>query len=79
MTDIDLSSPISIDDSPCRSQINQTFTTSSIENMLKRKDNRKEFTVIANNQKKSSSAWATFGFPARLSENGTYERIHGFA
>ncbi|CAF4086103.1 unnamed protein product [Rotaria sordida] len=79
MTDIDLSSPISIDDSPCRSQINQTFTTSSIENMLKRKDNRKEFTVIENNQKKSSSAWATFGFPARLSENGTYERIHGFA
>ncbi|CAF4313115.1 unnamed protein product [Rotaria sp. Silwood2] len=79
MTDIGLSSPILIDDSPSRSQINQTFTTSSIENMLKRKDNRKEFTVIENSQKKSSSAWATFGFPARLIENGTYERIHGFA
>ncbi|CAF3038405.1 unnamed protein product [Rotaria sp. Silwood2] len=79
MTDIGLSSPILIDDSPSRSQINQTFTTSSIENMLKRKDNRKEFTVIENSQKKSSSAWATFGFPARLIENDTYERIHGFA
>ncbi|CAF4309979.1 unnamed protein product, partial [Rotaria sp. Silwood2] len=79
MTDIGLSSSILIDDSPSRLQINQTFTTSSIENMLKRKDNRKEFTVIENSQKKSSSAWATFGFPARLIENDTYELIHGFA
>ncbi|CAF3858830.1 unnamed protein product [Rotaria sordida] len=79
MTDIDLSSPISIDDSPSRPRIKQTFTTSSIENMLKRKDNRKEFMVIENNQKKSSSAWANFGFPARLDGNSTYERIHGFA
>ncbi|CAF5020772.1 unnamed protein product, partial [Rotaria sp. Silwood1] len=79
MTDIGLSSPILIDDSPSRPQINQTFTASSIENMLKRKDNRKEFKVIENNQKKSSTAWATFGFPARLIENGTYERIHGLA
>ena len=48
--------------------------------MLKRKDSRKEFIVIENKQKKSSSiAWSNFGFPARLSEDNTYERLHGYA
>ena len=48
--------------------------------MLKRKDSRKEFIVIENKQKRSSSiAWSTFGFPARLTEDNTYERLHGYA
>ena len=80
MNDIDLSSPVCIDDTPCRSQVKQSFTASSIENLLKRKDSIKRFIVIENNLKKNSStAWSTFGFPAQQIEDGAYERIHGFA
>ena len=80
MSDIQPSSVICIDISPSRSPINRQYTTSSIEFMLKRKDNRKEFIVIKNDQKKSSSiAWSTFGFPGRLIEDGSYQRIYGFA
>lgn len=61
-------------------QTQYKFTSSLIENLLRRKDVRHEFKVIENNQKKcSSTAWSSFGFPARLSENGSYERIIGFA
>ena len=77
---IDLPSSNSLDASPSRTQKNQQFTTTSIENLLKRKDNQKEFIIIENNQKKATSAaWSTFGFPARLTEDGTYNRILGFA
>ena len=51
-----------------------------IENLLKRKDSKKQFIVIENNLKKcSSTAWLTFGLPARKIDNGTCERIHGCA
>jgi hypothetical protein len=80
MIHIDLSSSNSVDVSPSRTQKNQQFTTTSIEHLLKRKDSRKEFIIIENNQKKATSAaWSTFGFPARLIEDGTYNRIPGFA
>ncbi|CAF3341802.1 unnamed protein product [Rotaria sp. Silwood2] len=79
MADIDISSSICIDDSSPRSLVKQTFTTSSIEIMLKRKDEKKEYIVTENTLKKSSTAWSNFGFPARLSKCGTYQRIHGFA
>ena len=41
--------------------------------MLKRKDSRKEFIMIENNRKRSSTTWSTFEFPARLNEDNTYE------
>ena len=79
MSDIDLSSPVCIVDTPCRSQVKQSFTASSIENLLKRKGSTKQFIVIENNLKKSSStAWSTFGFPAQQIEDDAHERIHGF-
>jgi hypothetical protein len=36
--------------------------------------------VIENKQKRSSStAWSSFGFPARLTEDGIYQRLHGYS
>ncbi|CAF1275599.1 unnamed protein product [Rotaria magnacalcarata] len=78
MDDTGNSSPICIADSPPQSQVKQTFTTASIELMLKRKDDKNEFTVMVNNLKKSSTAWSNFGFPARLDVGGIYQRIDGF-
>ena len=79
MTDIDILCSTSVGACSSRSQVNQQFTASSIEQMLRRKDSRKEFIVIENNRKKCSTAWSTFGFPARLNEDNTYEPLHGYA
>ncbi len=80
MSETDHSSSNLIDVSPSRTQKNEQFTTTSLEHRLRRKDSRKEFIVIENNQKKATStAWSTFGFPARLIDDGTYNRIMGFA
>jgi hypothetical protein len=78
MDDTGNSSPICIADSPPQSQVKQTFTAASIELMLKRKDDKNEYTVMVNNLKKSSTAWSNFGFPARLGAGGIYQRIDGF-
>lgn len=79
-TDVDLFPSNSLDASPSRPQKNQHFTATSIEHLLKRKDSRREFIVLENKQKKTTSAaWSTFGFPARLVEDDTYNRIPGFA
>jgi hypothetical protein len=81
MIDPDSSSVVSLDTSPYRSQTNHEYnTSSSIEIMSKRKDDRKEFIVIKNDERKSSSnAWKAFGFPARFVKNGSYKYIFGFA
>ena len=58
----------------------QQYTAASIENLLKQKDSSKQFIVIKNDQKRVSSlAWSTFGFPAKRLEDGSYQRIIGFA
>ncbi|CAF1476629.1 unnamed protein product [Adineta ricciae] len=80
LIDIDITSSNSVEVSPSRTQKNQHFTTTSIEHLLKRKDSRKEFIIVENNQKKkTSTAWSQFDFPARLTEDGTYNRLLGFA
>ncbi|CAF1603766.1 unnamed protein product [Adineta ricciae] len=79
MAEADLSSVMPIDTSPANTLKDQAFTTTSLEHLLKRKDSRKEFIIVENNQKKAkSAAWSMFGFPARLIEDGTYSRIIGF-
>ena len=79
MTDIDILCSTSVGTRSSRSPANQQFTTSSIEQMLRRKDSGKEFIVIENNRKKSSSTTrSTFGFPVRLTEDNAYERLHGY-
>ena len=58
----------------------QQYSTSSIENLLKQKDESKQFIVIKNDQKHvSSPAWSTFGFPAKRVEDGSYQRIIDFS
>jgi hypothetical protein len=81
MIDPNLLPAISLATSPCRSQTNHGYNTSfSIELMLKRKDDRKEFIVIKNDQRKSASiTWEAFGFSARLVKNGSYKYFVGFA
>ncbi|CAF1348560.1 unnamed protein product [Rotaria sp. Silwood1] len=57
----------------------QHYSTSLIENLLKQKDDSKQFIVIKNDQNNlSSPAWSTFGFPAKRLEDGSYHRIVGF-
>ena len=60
MTDIDILCSISVSACSPGSQVNQQFTTSSIEQMLSRKDNRKEFIVIENNRKKVFNCMVNF-------------------
>jgi hypothetical protein len=77
--DIDLSSDCSISSSSYSNSV-QEYSKSSIENLLKQKDNFKQFIVMKNDQKNlSSPAWNTFGFPAKRSDDGSYKRIPGFA
>jgi hypothetical protein len=80
MSDIDVlpsSDPIS---STTSSTTTQSYTAASIENLLKQKDNLKQFIVLKNDQKNlSSPAWSTFGFPAKRVEDGSYQRIMDFA
>ncbi|CAF3701502.1 unnamed protein product [Rotaria socialis] len=70
---IDISSSSSTD-------LVEQYSTSSIENLLKQKDQSKQFMVVKNDQKYvSSPAWSTFGFPAKRFEDGSCQRIIGFA
>ncbi|CAF4906656.1 unnamed protein product [Rotaria socialis] len=70
---IDISSSSSTD-------LVEQYSTSSIENLLKQKDQSKQFMVVKNDQKYvSSPAWSTFGFPAKRVEDGSCQRIIGFA
>ncbi|CAF1032271.1 unnamed protein product [Adineta steineri] len=56
------------------------YSTASINILLKRKDDSKEFIVIKNDKKKISSiAWSRFGFPAKRLADKSYKRIVGFA
>jgi hypothetical protein len=80
MSDIDiLSSNYSVS-SVSSSNSSQQYSSSLIENLLKRKDHSKQFILMKNDQKNvSSPAWSTFGFPAKRVEDGSYQRIDGFA
>ncbi|CAF1396390.1 unnamed protein product [Rotaria sordida] len=80
MSDIDISSSNDSVSCTSRSNLTQQYSASSIENLLKQKDDSKQFMVIKNDQKKLSSlAWSIFGFPAKRAEDGSYQRIIGFA
>ena len=69
MNDTDLSSSVCADYTPSRSKVKQSFTASAIENLLKRKDSKKQFIVIENNLKKSSStARRRLDFPLNKSK-----------
>ncbi|CAF4262448.1 unnamed protein product [Rotaria sp. Silwood2] len=60
--------------------VSQQYSTSSLEILLKQKDEPKQYIVLENKQKHlSSPAWSTFGFPAKRLSDGSYERIMGFA
>ena len=79
MADVIAPSVISIDDFPPRVQIKETYTTTFIETMLRKVDNEKQYTVMHNQQKKSSTVWSNFGFPNRKDKDGKHQRIDGFA
>ncbi|CAF3426928.1 unnamed protein product [Rotaria sp. Silwood1] len=80
MSDIDIFSSYDSVSSTSSSNVTQQYSTSSIENLLKQKDDFKQFIVIKNDQKNVSSlAWSTFCFPAKRAEDGSYKQIIGFA
>jgi hypothetical protein len=80
MSDIDILSSNDPVSSTSSSNLTQQYSASSIENLLKQKDGMKQFIVIKNDQKNVSSvAWSIFGFPAKRAEDGSYQRIIGFA
>jgi hypothetical protein len=79
MSNSDTSSSNNITPSSPSSNSTQHYSSSSIQNFLKQKDNLKQFMIVKNDQKCiSSTAWSIFGFPARRVEDGSYRRIDGF-
>ena len=60
-----------------KSVSNASYSSKSIENLLKNKKN--EYKVVDNSNKRLTAAcWTTFGFPVRVTNENQSERILGF-